>query len=149
MDKFLSVWFSDAYSVQPVPLKVFHLPRRTPIAVKNEPILCSSQPLAWQPLIHSVSMDLPGRYFIYKESYNMWFFVSFTKRVFKVHLSYIYGMYQYFVCFLWLNANPLYGYTTVYLFTCWWTFWLLWIVLLRTFVNRYLFEYLFLVLLGM
>ena len=43
--------------------------------------------------------------------------------------------------FLWLNNSLLHGYTTIYLFISWWnwvvsTFWLLWIMLLWTFVHK-------------
>lgn len=80
-------------------------------------------------------------YFIYKESYNMWCFVSSTKRVFSRSSELYMGYIKYFSVFYgWMLIHCM-DIPPFYFFTCWWTFWLLWIMLLWTFVNEYLFEY--------
>ena len=143
------MWFSDVHNVQPVPLKFFHLPRSTPRAVKK---------WAHSLLLPSLGLTTTNPFCLwiclvdisYIRNPTIRDALCLSQSMFSRFSQFMYRMYQYFSVFYgWMLTHfmdlPQFISFVDGPFGCCEPFWLLWIVLLWTFVNKYLFEYFFVV----
>ena len=129
-------------------INIFNIPQRNPISMSSH-FPFSPFPRPWQPLIYFLFRTFHINEIIQYMTFCIWLSLSIMFSRFFHVVAYI------STSFWWLNNIPLYGYITFclsihQLMNIWITstFWLLWIMMLWTFMYRFLCGHMLSIFLG-